>query len=355
MLNMRAVETGIVASKSLADQVTDELDAGYWTHETLDVSAASDLADYVVGATQAVGSNLQTLMVHFTNYSETRYQQDADFRLNVSKEGKPYPSVPDSRHDERELRLDAYERAFFVSLGSTLDTLAAAVIGFTGLGLDIHHADFGWLLPMSPDNYPSKSKNERLWKGLAAAEPKAREEQLKVVRAVAAALEASGPAGWVDWALAMRNMYVHREHRSEQILLGRDKSKTLTVDRLPPLDPDMSNLQGLRSAKALMAGLNLTEDIETTMKGLVESLNAAVTGVIEVLRHLWERRKADPALITQPTSQWRVRSSQSAFAGYAPGSAVVKKGVTLVMNPKDARRLDAAGLISNRPGTAHES
>jgi hypothetical protein len=114
---------------------------------------------------------------------------------------------------------------------------------------------------------------------------------------------------------------------------------------LPVADPAASNLQAFRDSKKLLEGYYLTEDTLTTMTGLVESLNATVTGTMEVLNHLWSERKENPNLIAQPSAQWKVRSHQFDFRGYQPGTAEIKEGVSMLSNPQDVARLRAGDMI----------
>jgi hypothetical protein len=355
MISMSQVRDGVMAASSLSSQVIGELDPEFWAHQSADPVAAAELADYVVGATQAVGSNLQSLAVHFENYKEVRFAQESEMRMNLSKTGKPYPAIANGeRYSERALRLVTYERSVFVSIGSVLDTLTATLIGYAGLELDIHHADYSWLLPMDPNDYPSPTANRRLFRALAPEGTAARARQIEAIRAFMAAIDHSGPAGWVDWAIEMRNMFVHREHRSESVVVDR-VNKTWQINYVPAADPTVSSLAAFLGSKTLLDGYYLKEDVKTTMSGLIDSLNASTTGVLAVLTKLWDDRKMNPSLISQPSSQWKKRTQNSRFEGYLPGSALIKKGVTMYSHPQNVARFRSGGLFDESPDSANGS
>ena len=134
MLNLKPVQEGVRDARSFSDELIEDLEIGGqgfsgWRHSFTAVDTAREVADYIVGSAQAVGSNLQAVAVHLQVYSELRYQQDSAMRLLISKTGQPLPNPRDDHYDEKELRLDVVERAFYVSVGSVLDCLTALLIG----------------------------------------------------------------------------------------------------------------------------------------------------------------------------------------------------------------------------------
>ncbi|MDY7540864.1 hypothetical protein QN345_03535 [Cryobacterium sp. 10I1] len=355
MLDISLVKEGIFASGQLSTRmIMDEagptgfMGSGQVEGDAAGTADAAETADYIVGLIQAVGANLQAVGVGLQNYRETRYQQDGDISMRMRNEGTPFPNVSNSKYDERELRLDVYERSLYISMGSVLDCLAGAVIGISGLNVNIHRADFGLFQPIDEINAsPTSPKLRILFKSLLLNNDVGRAEQLKTVQAFGSALVQSGPTGWTDWTLGMRNMSVHREHRNELISIGRERTKH-TVHRLPVANPGLSNLQGIRQTSERLSGYHLTEDIQTTLDGIVGSLNAASAATMGAMETLWERRKRDPALISQPLGQWKLAHPVMTFRGYAPGSVKIDPGrLQLMMNPLDARRLQAGGLIQH--------
>lgn len=349
MLKMDFVEQGIRAILDFNESLIDDLEekaAGFegWSHNFADLNTAREVADYIVGSTQAIGSNLQAVAVHLQTYQELRYQQDSAMKLLLSTTGNWYPRPRTSHFDEKELRLDVCERAFYVTVGSVLDCLTATLIGLAGLKLDIHRADSGLLLPLTGlESYPSKPENRNLFESLMEESP-GREAQVKAIRAVATAFRQSGPEQWLDWTLGMRNMVVHREHRGEIVSADQQKDRSYLISRLPPANPNLSNLQGFRAGGDKLDDYYLHEDLGKTLVGIAGSVNAAVAASVVSLRALWDDRKMRPNLIVQPVEQWKTNERPIAFGGYDPGGPSLSKKSSLTLSPTDWKRLLAGGV-----------
>lgn len=351
MLNMNVVREGVQSILDFSNILVGDLEedgegfAG-WQHNFSSVEAAREVADYIVGSAQAVGWNLQTLAVHLQDYKALRFSQDAAMTMMRSKTGGMFPNPPNDHFNDKELRLDAVERAFFVTVGSVMDCLTAILIGLAGLKLDIHRADSGVLLPMTgAAGYPSKKDNEKLFKSLGPLGD-GQNEQVKAIRAIATSWAQSGPDQWLDWTLGMRNMAVHREHRGELIIADQQKDHSYKIWRMPASNPNLSNLQGFRAGGDALQAYHLHEDLLKTMEGITGSANAAVAASVQSLQTLWALRKAAPSLITQPTEQWLGNRRAIAFVGYDPGSPGISKRSGLTLNPADWKRLRAGGLGS---------
>jgi hypothetical protein len=349
MLNMNVVREGVQSILVFSNVLVNDLEedgegfAG-WQHNFSNLEAAREVADYIVGSAQAVGSNLQALAVHLQDYKDLRYSQDIAMTMMRSKTGGMFPKPPDAHFNEKELRLDAVERAFFVTVGSVMDCLTATLIGLAGLKLDIHRADSGVLLPVAgATDYPSKKEHEKLFRSLAPAGA-GRDEQVKAIRAIATSLAQSGPDQWLDWTLGMRNMVVHREHRGELIIADQQKDRSYDIWRLPASNPNLSNLQGFRAGGDALQNYYLHEDLLKTMEGIAGSANATVAASAQSLQNLWDLRKSAPSLIAQPIEQWPGNRRAIAFAGYNPGSPGLSKQSGLTLNPADWKRLRAGGL-----------
>ncbi len=349
MLNMKPVAEALKAAAFFSDGLIEDLEIdgqGFtgWQYSFLESATASEVADYIVGSAQAVGSNLQAVAVHLQSYEELRYQQDSAMRLFLSQTGKPYPEPQTDQFNEKELRLDAVERAYYVTVGSVLDCLTALLIGLAGLDLDMHRADSGVLLPMNlTDEYPTRGSHKALYQSLLAPS-KGRDAQVKAIRAIATAFTQSGPQGWLDWVLGMRNMVVHREHRGEIVSLDQQKDHSYVISRYPPSNPNLSNLQGFRAGGDKLDALYLHEDLLSTLKGVTSSLNAAVAAGLQSLSTLWSERKMDSSLILQPAGQWRPRDRPVQFTGYQPQSGSINGNTSLTLNPADWKRLIAGGV-----------
>ncbi len=274
-------------------------------------------------------------------------------RLNManSNNSQPYPPEghPDASHYlERDLRMATYARGFFASVGATLDCLAASLIGACGLSVQIKSEGFGAFRPTAKkdEGFPTQT-DKAVYSTLMPRKSQGRDRQLVTLRGWAAALREAGPEGWFDWAIAMRNMAMHREQRMELINMRRKKgSRAWVTDRLVAADPDASNMQALRGAGHWFEDYYLHEDAKVTLDGVAASMNAAVTAIVALLEATWDARQATPELIVQPARQWSHSKRPVSFSGYAPGTAEVGTGQTMKLNPLDVHRMRSGGLLS---------
>jgi hypothetical protein len=256
----------------------------------------------------------------------------------------PYPHEPNPRDWEREAEMAAAIQGAFVSLGSTMDCLAGVLVGLAGLKTPLIRADLPKLLSrVDFDQYPEGDKDVK--KMLAPEGSALRDQQVTALRSLITSIEQAGPTGWFAWALGMRNMVTHREHRTEIITFQRTKAKGLAMYRLPPADPAMSNMQALRTGGNDILRFNLFEDTQDVLEGLAGSLCAAVIATLEVLRSTWEWRKIHPLQRVNVADQWTAPTVTAGFAGYGkPVPPTVLKNAVAVMNPLDAKRIREANL-----------
>jgi hypothetical protein len=93
----------------------------------------------------------------------------------------------------------------------------------------------------------------------------------------------------------------------------------------------------------------LSEDGAVTLRRLVKSTIMVVEEISSYLIDLWQRRRADPSLLEQPTKQWELVPSRSpAFAGYDPGSVKIGDSGQLHVNPQLGQRMRAAALLNDQ-------
>ncbi|TFC15216.1 hypothetical protein E3O19_08790 [Cryobacterium algoritolerans] len=346
MLALGSIKAGMSASLDFAGRLVEDLDSSLWDSSD---PATDDVRDYMVGAARAVAANLQNASVHLKYYGELRYAQDAEMGQLSRSTGRPFP-IPGTnpRFDEREAQLDAAEQGLFVAAGASLDCLAAVLAGVAGLRTPIQRVDYGMLTPLRVAGARTEvDYDRRLLRALSPAHTDLGQLQLGAVAALGAAVDASGPAGWLLWAFGVRNMSVHREHRMELISTARSTRRgRMVVDRLGPANPDQSHMAALKTAEYELAQFYIHEDLGTTLKGVMSSLSTTVVGTVAVLGNLWAERKARPELTVSASAQWKPVSAYQVFKGYEPGPmGISSEKSALIMHPSDARRMKAGGLI----------
>jgi hypothetical protein len=166
------------------------------------------------------------------------------------------------------------------------------------------------------------------------------------------AIRGSGPPGWMAWATDFRNMLVHRGRRTvvSQIipepspivdLAGRPIVRSRVIPQLPK-DPGRSEVEVmLHRANALV----LPEAASDTLAGIRDSTVRLVREIIGELIGIWRRRRATPALLSQPKAQWPEGASEetTGFEGYRPGSMEYDPAA-IIASPSFRPRVLAAAL-----------
>src|SRR5207247_2468042 len=101
--------------------------------------------------------------------------------------------------------------------------------------------------------------------------------------------------------------------------LRRSAYYPLPGDSQLPKDPGRSEVEVmLHRANALV----LPEAASDTLPGIRDSTVRLVQEIIGELIGIWRRRRATPALLSQPQAQWPEGASEetTGFEGYRPGS-----------------------------------
>jgi hypothetical protein len=211
---------------------------------------------------------------------------------------------------DRLVRIEASVTGFFQSLGSMLDCLAALAIGITGFSIDLVRADWGTLL------------GARDGKGsvLLAEGTAGRAVQSASLDRILQAAEA-GPAGWLTWALAMRNLLLHRAGRIEIRHFYKPKrTSAIEYVLLLPRNPQLTEVEALLLGLGV-ENLVVQEHAGDVMAGLIAQLNGLLTETCGTLTDTWAARREDPALITQPEKQWKEMFPEkrpfSSFVGFS--------------------------------------
>ncbi|ACU75303.1 hypothetical protein Caci_6451 [Catenulispora acidiphila DSM 44928] len=172
------------------------------------------------------------------------------------------------------------------ALASALDCLGGCLVGVPGLPTDIVKAALS-------------SARDQLTK---AAKSNVRQAQLASdLNAITAA---AGPAGWMEWLIAMRNTDVHRARRimTWDIDIGAG-NLVEGINMKLPRSPELTEIQA-----CVYAGGTVPTHFEALADAFLDDLTESVVtyldGAANLLKDLWVERKQTTALIEQPASQW---------------------------------------------------
>jgi len=235
------------------------------------------------------------------------------------------------------------------AISAALDCLAGAIIGVVAIPTPILTADLGRKI---------REYFTKLGHGTTDGE-KAQAEFYRQFRDVIASV---GPDGWLDWALAFRNMLVHRGRRlengqfvpKEPQLFGPDGQQVLRTRRLTflPRNPSMSDVEVWRdtpmpTVRDPLEALVLSEDAAQTLGGLLDSTKALISETAKLLADLWKWRRDNPQILPQPRAQWpngAAATPASVFQGYSPRPRNLSSSAVASTHPIVKRRFCAAAL-----------
>ena len=234
--------------RQLAEQVTGDLDprtygAGWW-HGHLDPPRRVLIADQLVLDVRSVARNLLEATLHRLEAEQAWAEWEERFRGHLRAGGDP-SRLPPPRCPADELpfcQAGLHVAGVFRAVGSALDCLAGALIGVAALPMPILRADF-------------HGTRRKLANKLRSQHP----EWERLHQHLEGVIAQAGPAGWLDWAIDMRNMLVHRgRHVTITILDVREPPQLIVppsvwADRvhlvhLLPRDPGRSQVEVMRDS-----------------------------------------------------------------------------------------------------------
>jgi hypothetical protein len=326
----------------LRDAIYNDLDEssfgiGWWKEP--DQARRIFISDYLVSCAWTIETNLVEGRLHLLEalgFADEHRRQMAD---SVKVEGRLVTMqvpTPKSAADEVTLDLMAlHVGGLFRAVGSVLDCLGGLAVGVLALSSRLYKADLD-------------RARAAIDKVLKAQDDPGGLRQSFLTR-LDEAIVGAGPAGWLEWATAYRNMLVHRGRRLNQnmlvpkpSLLRPDGSRIVRTDVVHLLmrDPERSDMETL--VDGLVA--TLTESAELTMSELFKSTVWFAEQVARSLLEAWEARRANPSLLVQPRSQWPdVPRPAGTFQGYEPGRVEVSVSAAM-MGPSWIKRLKAASM-----------
>jgi hypothetical protein len=316
--------------RNLADMMALDYRDDTWGFPQLqDLSQVEQRAaasDQIISAADAV----------LTNLIEAR-TAEADFQ-DRAKSGVTY--LDDDIDDETRQDLAVID--FFRAFGSTLDCLAALVIGTVRLPVAIHGASMAHIIGGLDPAKASTPNQAALWSGYRQLLDRQR---------------AGPPDGWLDWALQYRNALLHRP-RQINLHLPRKRNTNLWLpqwvaqaqlrfDLYLRSRPWLPELQHLAEPNANVADLFLHEPATQTLRGLMEHLNGFVEATAEWLREPWIKLKTGGLALPSQVPRWGpVKEPTIGFGGFAPRAVVLPD--TVVGNPRTVVRFALAQKLLDR-------
>jgi len=307
------------------------------------------ISDQLYASTHSVLDNLVEAALHLLEFADWSERENDRFAHAVTlKAGRPVIQHPRPQHPldvigNQMVRL--HVAGAVRALAGTLDCVAGTVIGILALPIPILTADF-------------RRVRARLTKLTRAPSTEGERAQSGFALKFEELIDSAGPTGWLEWALAFRNMLVHRGRRTEvgqfvprtPFVFGPHNQPVLRASRIThlPRDPGRSDVEVfLEPSKSPI----LTESDHQTLTGLLESTQSFVEALGAELLGFWNWRKDHPQSLSQPSEQWPNGPStqSSGFLGYAPGSFEYSPGM-LTGHPVVFQRMRAAALLdAQRP------
>lgn len=272
------------------------------------------ISNYLLECVRSIRTNLTEAALHLMEAVD-HWDKEGDFLgncLSLDQNDRIVIDVPKRRKPADDLArrmATLHTVGFFRALVGALDCLGASIVGVLALPISITRAD--------------------LKKARATLRKSPNSIHAGFLTKLEDCLITSGPTGWVDWSIDLRNMVVHRGRRvhitqvvpRQVSLLGPD-SKIIprsTIAEHLPSDPCRSQVEAfLDSTRSPV----LTEHAEGTLRGALSSTIDFIKKSARELNEIWALRRRNPTLLIQPMENWPIfpETNQTGFTGYKPGS-----------------------------------
>lgn len=320
---------------ALAQQVSADMTAGegvaWWD---LDSARSILIGDYLIGLMESAEANLTQASMHLSRTNEL-WTADAFAtqagRRSATVRGQGIIGAPSEKDQNRRVEANGHVAGFFRAAGSALDNVGGIVVGVTGLRTSIVRA--AWTDLKVTETLPVGS----------APVGHGCHLQVTVVDGVRDGLK-TGPNGWSDWTMDLRNTLVHRASR-----LALSISDSRRADGfLRPLPRHPAQTQTESMARTERFGRDIVpEHAADTMAAILSCLIEVVSNTATACVSAWDTRRGNPTLILQPSQQWArlAQGRESTFGGAHPISLPKIKQGFMAMNPTTATRIKAARVL----------
>jgi hypothetical protein len=294
------------------------------------------ISDHLVQCAASIETNLVEARLHDHHARYFRGEVSRQIAGVVQANGTlEQPSHDCPRDDLSQLMAQMHTAGVLRAVGSAMDCLGAVAVGVVGIPRDIKAASLSRVFAFADQLSPSTAGET---------------VQADALVQLGHARDEAGPSGWLTWAVALRNMYVHRARRISKsllretvVLVGPDGRPLPRVEALEmlPREPGLSEMEVLATGDPLSV---LTERSETTLSGVIGSARTFANDAAQILKQLWDLRREQPPLLAQPREQWRtIAAPNDNFRGYDDGSVAASPD-TLITAPDMQDRLCCASL-----------
>jgi hypothetical protein len=328
----QALGVDVPNCRSLAEEIFSDFDpqfhgVNWWI--SLPEMERILISDYLYQVVTSINTNLVEAKLHLLELRDAREgsnQRIAD-AVKVDDRGNLSVKLPPhiSAYDHLPGRLQELHVAGFLrSIGSCLDCLGATVIGVLGLSTKLRKSDI--------------NKAEQTMSRIDKSSGAGAQIQSTFYDFFMDLKRVSGPNDWVEWADQLRNVFVHRGRRIIYHMLSQRKPVLLNEAGKPilrsnetvhlPKYPDRSEIEAF-----IENDVALNEDGTVTLEGIIESTRALLDNSCEKLQEIWKTRRASPAIIDQPITQWSDSAKQCLFQGYSSSAKPLDMSM-LVSNPR---------------------
>lgn len=284
------------------------------------------ISDHVLDAVGEVTSSLIEVKLHLSEYRDLAARLDSKIKYRRTVSGWSVKHAETPAESVQASYLQLHLAGLMRALGSTLDCLAAVVVGVAGLPLDLRATS---------------------WHGMTR---KLRNHDVRARRSLSldTLVEDSGPEGWADWTIQMRNTWIHRPRpMMMSYIRPLGDSRRPRQVRYLPRTPDDSRVE----AHLRVTGNDfplIHEDAATTLSGVAISTLTVAQQLSLRLASLWEQRLEDD-WITQPAKQWSSQPKKpSRFQGYKADDHIPRdRSAAIMLATTTGLRLRAAALMDD--------
>lgn len=308
----RALGLRLDEARGLTSALDADLSADAWGYAQLadieDEVQRATVSDQIRSAAHGIEENLVEARLH-----------ELDVSALVGPHGVPMPYENASVNDHlRNDRLEMNTAGFFRAFGSTLDCLAAVLIGVVRIPMSLRFAEMGALARFDPATTGKLVPDD-----VSGAQRDAWDDLVNLLDD----LRRREPAGWYVWGLELRNAMLHRG-RGVRAFLPRPRRTRLQVVTDTPLPallrfdyylrkrpwlPDLVQLARAESAGDVW----IHEPVQDTLRGLFEHLSGMVAELATWALAQWADQAETPTF-SAPTAAWQLgREPDTDFAGFA--------------------------------------
>ena len=342
-----------------ADELVDQLDLEHgsfpWWHGHTDYQRLALIADYLVQSTTGVADALADAALWAAEHREQLFA-DNDWLVKAGRsvfDKDPNASDEDfvkgfrrgPREERRQRRVSTSAVDTMVHLVQALDRLAAMLVVVSGISKEVLKIGWPAVERLAVDD-DTKGK-------IFTAPLVAGRDAQRALLGTSHEWQAHGPTDWLPWLLETRHSAAHRAATSTWNLTTVDKRGRMTGSLRPFFKhPSVSEMHSMtfgpdEGSGHALAGLLIIEDSADVLDGLVRSMNDFVTHVLGAVEAMWRRRAADPALVIQPGTQWKLEPGlRLAFTGY--GNKVLLQDTPQVMVGSSlSKRLQASKVMDD--------